>query len=50
MRFFFKQFNLHLEEKELQLLLEIQAKLELTKRLEFIAKEVPNFFFLLIQE
>jgi hypothetical protein len=50
MRFFFKQFNLHLEEKELQLLLEIQAKLELTKRLEFTAKEVLNFFSLLQQE
>jgi hypothetical protein len=50
MRFFFKQFNLHLEEKELQLLLEIQARLELTKRLEFTAKEVLNFFSLLQQE
>jgi hypothetical protein len=50
MRFFFKQFNLHLEEKELQLLLEIQAKLELTKRLEFTVKEVLNFFSLLLQE
>ena len=43
MKFFYRQFNSHLAEKEHQLLLEIQVKLELIKKLEFIAKEVPNF-------
>ena len=44
-KFYYRQFNSHLEEKEHQLLSEIQVNKELIEKLEFIAKEDLNSFF-----
>jgi hypothetical protein len=43
-KFYYKQFNLPLQEKELRLLLEILVKLDKKMKLEFIVKEDLNSF------